>query len=586
MKYSDNLVPFTPEWEFYLKQEEAALSVGLNPDVSDNCSSFSLPDDLIAPVRNLLKLAGTTSLSMYNSNLSIRRQISSRYQYLFSVRDKLQSDAADILNKVAPTLRLTLEEKDTLNILRWNDYTEYQELDYMIRKINKDFADEYANQMKLLHDRYSECEKHVNFLDSVSKYLDITNTINQTVLTGGVDARGKPEKVQTEWRKYLADCPKKYLDIVFGMPTKVNAGYDMIARQLILSQFGQRKAEHIQRLNNETHQRTKDGWYLVFDTLTFSDDGLRSYFNDPKRHNLFRDYVRIVGRAVNSALGLPKDSSYADNYKYYAVYEHGSKNGRFHYHIVHYCKVLPFGARDPLFGVPTDLITEESNHIREWPKFVHGRNFAIACRYTGDPFTRDGWLAPRDANGNIRENKPVDAVIRYVAKYVSKETDRKATLTVETKENERKWQETLKRLDLKKSWEENEFRTRMSRGFGMTLPDMSHLSIDALNELKNLHWTVTPLNMLLKKSVCKEAASRAAILTIQDTQGNLPETINLLKYLRHSIQTKEPFSSPNSGAIATPRLKIQDISNETKDYIRLLAVQREEGRIQVGGRSK
>ena len=79
MKYSDNLVPFTPEWEFHRKQEEAALSVGLNPNVSDDYSPFSLPDDLIAPVRNLLKLAGMTLLSMYNSNLSIRRQISSRY---------------------------------------------------------------------------------------------------------------------------------------------------------------------------------------------------------------------------------------------------------------------------------------------------------------------------------------------------------------------------------------------------------------------------------------------------------------------------------------------------------------------------
>lgn len=144
---------------------------------------------------------------------------------------------------------------------------------------------------------------------------------------------------------------------------------------------------------------------------------------------------------------------------------------------------------------------------------------------------------------------------------------------------------TLKNLEMNKALE-HEFRTRMSRNFGMSLPEMDKLTDASLLEMMNLHWKVTPLNRLVKKSAERELVSRRAILTIDDLRGVMPETINLLKSLRLSIQESVNPSSLSSGLTEIPKLTNQDISDETAAFLRLLAVQNNKDRVQVGGRSK
>ena len=582
MLHSENLVPFTPEWEFFRKQEAVMASVGENPHIDDG-NINPLPADLVDPVRRLIKTAGLTNLALYNPNYRVHNETRNRHEYLCKVRDKLQLDANALLNRVIPHFELPSSAKDALDYLRFNDYPQYCDFEYEIRKINESLANDYADELKSLHIRYSQCEQHLKYVNEVNAHLDITNSLSHIIETND------SEVVHTEWRKYLNENPCKHLDAVFDMPIKPNAGFDEVAKSMIKGQYARRRAEHIQRLNNETHIRSNDGWYMVFQTITFSDDGLRDYFKAENRSHLLNTYFKKIGRGVAKACGRDIQDSHSDIYKYYAVHEHGSQRGRFHYHVVHYCKELPFACKDPLYGRNLDNVQPEWNNIKEWPRFPFGMNLTLAVRYQGDAFTRRGWLAPRDKDGNIQENKPVDAVIRYIAKYVSKETQDRAATAIAKKEDVGKWQnwnKTLQELELETDWAQTEFRTRMSRGFGMELPQMENLSLEALEQLTRLHWSVTPLNALLKKSAKKQCALRAGILSMSDLQGNLPERMNLLKFLRLSIPEQELYKSQNSGTFETQKLMNQDISDEVKDYLALLAVKHKTKRSYVIGRSR
>src|SRR5438874_12733058 len=54
----------------------------------------------------------------------------------------------------------------------------------------------------------------------------------------------------------------------------------------------------VQRLMNAMRQAHADGWFIVFDTLTFADDRLEAFYDNP---NALRDYFRDIGRMVLAA---------------------------------------------------------------------------------------------------------------------------------------------------------------------------------------------------------------------------------------------------------------------------------------------
>src|SRR5438132_2473033 len=72
----------------------------------------------------------------------------------------------------------------------------------------------------------------------------------------------------------------------------------------------------------------------------------RSYDNP----NALRDYFRDIGRMVLAAEGRKANDSHADCYQYFCVPEHGTANGRLHFHAVHFMRTLPTGSVDPNFG--------------------------------------------------------------------------------------------------------------------------------------------------------------------------------------------------------------------------------------------
>ena len=565
MEFTSDLVPFTDDWQFELskarflaKQEAVSQSVGKNPNLQDVQLYDELPKDITDALKHEFKVMGSTPLRRYLPYYDTYRKVHSRIIRLLEYKAFLISE-----NENKSSARLDSLKKR--NFKKWQE---------TIKEMKFTHTDDSAYEFKV-----AQWQMHFDFARTYSAALDTTNTIGHHSHS---DCEASA-KLITEWRRYEVACPMKSLEVTFGLPPKKPMPMDTAARMIIVAQQQTRKAEHIQRLKNEVAQAVENDWYMVFETLTFSDDGLKTYFSldSSKRAEQFGLHIKRVGRGVNKALGRSTKKPFSDVYKYYAVPEHGTEKGRFHFHILHFCKVLPFDSRDPLFGLK--VFDEESMNIKQWVKWSYGRNFSLAVRYTGDKFTRDGWLAPRDKNGCVTPNGSADRVAGYVAKYVAKDADHRSAEKIKRSKN--KWKKTLKNLEMEKALE-HEFRTRMSRNFGMNLPEMAKLTDASLLEMMNLHWKVTPLNRLVKKSAERELVSRRAILTIDDLRGVMPETMNLLRSLRLSIQETLNPNSQNSGNIEIPKLTSQDISNETAQYLRLLAVQNNKDRVQVGGRSK
>src|SRR5256885_469730 len=68
---------------------------------------------------------------------------------------------------------------------------------------------------------------------------------------------------------------------------------------------------------NAMRQAHADGWFIVFDTLTFADDRLEAFYDNP---NALRDYFRDIARMVLAAEGRKANDSHADCYQYFCFF--------------------------------------------------------------------------------------------------------------------------------------------------------------------------------------------------------------------------------------------------------------------------
>src|SRR4051794_7365944 len=123
---------------------------------------------------------------------------------------------------------------------------------------------------------------------------------------------------------------------------------------------------------------------------------------------------------VLTAEGVKANDSPADCYQYFCVPEHGTANGRVHFHAVHFVRQLPTGSVDPHFARRVRHPGPLNSLQNTWP---YGYSMPIAVRYTQDAFSRSGWLWPVDARGERLEATIYMAVGFYVAKYVNKKSD-------------------------------------------------------------------------------------------------------------------------------------------------------------------
>ena len=99
------------------------------------------------------------------------------------------------------------------------------------------------------------------------------------------------------------------------------------------------------RLRYEAYQRLKEGWYLIFNTLTVDASNFDLVFS--KDSKAWTNYVRLVDRSIGIQIfGSWRNALQArrvgdEFHSYYAVCEQGSTTGRLHIHVLHFCRRLP-----------------------------------------------------------------------------------------------------------------------------------------------------------------------------------------------------------------------------------------------------
>lgn len=405
----------------------------------------------------------------------------------------------------------------------------------------------------------------VDFCRQCLDQLDIYNTIDHRP-RGDAEFRFKWSESFSDlggdwdlyklWNKYMELSPAKQLRDHYFM-VKLPAARDEISDMLIKGTISSRRSYTVQRILHAITQYHDAGWYMVFDTLTLADDKVKSFYEN---ETALRDHFRNVGRLVLKAEGRPVKDSFDDCFQYFCVPEYGSQKGRLHFHAVYFMRTLPLGSRDPNIGLRLRTRRQLSTLSGVWP---YGFTQPISIRYSGDAFSRLGWLWPTDKSNKPVPAKPPLAVGYYVAKYVNKKAD--TDLILKNTKGTEEWNKTLKAnmAQIRPVL----FRVRMSRNFGRNTPAMTALKMSTLLELTQLSKEVTPYPTVLKQNAKRELRSRLANLPLFTLLDAKPETSNLLVSLRDMIRKSGLSSLKNFIATLTVKLTPSDISEETYRYL-------------------
>jgi len=209
-----------------------------------------------------------------------------------------------------------------------------------------------------------------------------------------------------------------------------------------------RKSELLRRLLIEVEARSREGWYVVFNTLTVAPHSMSKVFPSKvlrvlgtpearsgrvagSRSTAWTDYVRAVDRFFGQAAfgtyrnAMRERAKGNEYHTYFAVIEKGGENGRFHIHVLHVFKVLPSSCSDPNYGVNVPY-NREIDALKKFWKLGTGFSAPIAVRFSyGDSFGRKGWRWPVELNKETKQYEPIKAnpvgsVCGYVSKYITK----------------------------------------------------------------------------------------------------------------------------------------------------------------------
>lgn len=193
-----------------------------------------------------------------------------------------------------------------------------------------------------------------------------------------------------------------------------------ILQDLKISNQGIRTQALRTRIELELIYRSHLDWFPIFNTLTVSDAHYTDVFKPGSR--AFENYIRRFVREIcKSIYGRAIKPNREQVHTYFAVVERGGQTGRLHFHVLHLCRALPFGARDPNIGLAIGdrrIIDSIRNY---WP---HGFSSPIAVRFdSNDVYGRIGWRWPlkRDGQHHVSLEASTQAQLaNYLAKYITK----------------------------------------------------------------------------------------------------------------------------------------------------------------------
>ena len=277
-----------------------------------------------------------------------------------------------------------------------------------------------------------------------------------------------------------------------------------------LEQHGRsaRAKQHKYRLLCELDKCRKEGWYVIFDTLTTNAWNYKKVWS-PRTSNesVFRVYFQKFKRLIE------RTAEAKGSYKYFAVVERGGKAGRLHLHVLHMCRDIPSSWKvDPNSGRSgRKVVITKMRKLWEY-----GLSEPQAVRYGGDAFSKLYWAWPLDENGKHVPRQSVTAIANYVCKYILKGNQSRRF---------QKW------------------RTRMSKNLGLEELKKSMEGLKSSQELESLRSQIYKLsglrmnrNLLRRNYLSKVYFPRLSIEQVLESLKDLRQTIKLGELLRCSTR--------------------------------------------------
>lgn len=185
-----------------------------------------------------------------------------------------------------------------------------------------------------------------------------------------------------------------------------------------------RKFELSTRLRYEMHFRLKQGWFVIFNTLTCDAQNINRVFESGSMD--WSNYIRSVDRSIGCKIfGTWRNAIQArregnEFHTYFAVVERGTEHGRLHIHVLHFMKDLPFGYSCPNKGLITPNKREYSSFKCFW-RFGFSTPVAVRINLS-DAWSKIGWRWPVvliDGKYNPVKSSHPDAVCNYLGAYIT-----------------------------------------------------------------------------------------------------------------------------------------------------------------------
>lgn len=331
-----------------------------------------------------------------------------------------------------------------------------------------------------------------------------------------------------------------------GLPEPTRAQLDemeRIACELMAEQTRIARGSELKTLlQYEVAQKAAEGWYMVFNTLTVRPGAEHIVFSPGSK--AFREYIQKVETAVKG-----KQRAVNDAHTYFAVVETGTKGGRLHIHVLHFCRNLPRNSVDPNTGAVFPRARQLDSFRGFWP---HGFSTPIMVRYSlNDAFGKAGYRWPLDRKTGVAlEAKGPHVVANYVAKYITKN-----------------YNATMKETYL--------WRTRKTRNLGHELLSkaISTLQTETLWTLLETPTIKPKLNnktvppTLLRVLTIRELADRLSLKRLATLANGIEPQPSLLLALRASIRETGVSSLPSAGRTQTALSESEAIFNEAESEI-------------------
>ncbi len=187
---------------------------------------------------------------------------------------------------------------------------------------------------------------------------------------------------------------------------KKNKLLDYCLNKMSIKKIKARQSELIWRLVQEIIDKTYNGYYIIFNTLTVEPRHYNNLWKDGSA--AFKTYLKCV--------------NYGKDDTYFAVREAGAAGGRLHIHVLHLLKTIPkTWLRDPNEN-NIQPINREIKKLRAfWP---HGFSNPIAIRFnSSDAWSKLGWRWPLErVAGLLVPVQPTSPgkLAGYLSKYLVK----------------------------------------------------------------------------------------------------------------------------------------------------------------------